>query len=187
MYNAKTGVCLQQVEYEYLLHYTATSTITSFISFWANSYVLLQIGHAYNGDLNVGGYEAMRRDSFLRNDDQYMGCLKYPIGIAVAQEPTSTGDGEQDVSSNARDGGGPLLYVCDGDNTRIVVFDAITGDAIRTIRNGDDAGVVNFVKTMNVNSNGINVYIDCYATICSFSSVKISDEIRRHSYNCIYK
>ena len=93
----------------------------------------------------------MKRDTFLRNDDQYMGYLKYPIGIAIAQEQSSP-DGSED---NA------LLYVCDGENTRIVVFDAITGEAIRTIRNGDDVGVVNFVMTSNVISNGTTCLSVC--------------------------
>ena len=115
--------------------------------------------------MSIGGHglDAMK-ESHMRKDDHFMGCLKYPIGIAVAQEPLNdkqkmTADSKDDQNTDTeRSGGGPLLYVCDGENTRIVVFDAITGEAIRTIRNGDDVGVVNFVQTINITSKGI-VYV----------------------------
>ena len=113
--------------------------------------------------MSIGGngLDAMK-ESHMRKDDHFMGCLKYPIGIAVAQEPLNdkqkmTADSKDDQNTE-RSGGRPLLYVCDGENTRIVVFDAITGEAIRTIRNGDDVGVVNFVQTINITSKGI-VYV----------------------------
>ena len=128
--------------------------------------------------MSIGGHglDAMK-ESHMRKDDHFMGCLKYPIGIAVAQEPLNdkqkmTADSKDDQNTDTeRSGGGPLLYVCDGENTRIVVFDAITGEAIRTIRNGDDVGVVNFVKTINITSKGI-VYIHEFKSylICILSA-----------------
>ena len=103
----------------------------------------------------------------LRNDDQYMGYLKYPIGIAIAREQPSSDRPENRA----------LLYVCDGENARIVVFDAITGEAIRTIRNGDDVGVVNFVKTMNVTSNGTIYLPVCIWRIYSLTCFSVQTHI----------
>ena len=59
-----------------------------------------------------------------------LGALNYPLGIHILQPV-----------SNGLD---PLLYVCDG-NSQIVVFNAITGEPIRSVQNKAETFSFDFV------------------------------------------